>query len=85
MQAFRLPRFWVALVLLALTQAVPAVGEENTIERGEYLVRAGGCFSCHTVPGGEKLAGGRALATPFWDLLHPEHHARSGNRYRPLD
>ena len=71
MRAFRLPRFWVALVLLALTQAVPAVGEENTIERGEYLVRAGGCFSCHTVPGGEKLAGGRALATPFGTFYTP--------------
>jgi hypothetical protein len=25
--------------------------------------RAGGCFSCHTAAGGQKLAGGRALTT----------------------
>ena len=39
--------------------------------RGEYLVRASGCFSCHTVAGGEKLAGGRALAIPFGTFYSP--------------
>ena len=39
--------------------------------RGEYLVRAGGCFSCHTAAGGQKLAGGRALATPFGTFYSP--------------
>jgi len=34
-------------------------------------VRAGGCFSCHTAPGGQKLAGGRALATPFGTFYSP--------------
>jgi mono/diheme cytochrome c family protein len=58
-------------VLLGLTRAVPAAGAENTVERGEYLVRAGGCFSCHTVLGGQKLAGGRALATPFGTFYTP--------------
>jgi cytochrome c553 len=33
--------------------------------RGEYLVAAGNCISCHTVPGGERFAGGRAIPTPF--------------------
>ena len=28
----------------------------DIVARGEYLTRAGGCFSCHTVPGGEPLA-----------------------------
>jgi hypothetical protein len=28
-------------------------------------------FSCHTVAGGEKLAGGRALATPFGTFYSP--------------
>jgi len=32
---------------------------------GEYLVAAGNCLSCHTVPGGERFAGGRAILTPF--------------------
>ena len=54
-----------ALTLMLLSGAIPAVAEEDAVTRGEYLVHAGGCFSCHTVAGGEKLAGGRALATPF--------------------
>ena len=36
-----------------------------TITRGEYLVRAGSCFGCHTEPGGAAYAGGRAIETPF--------------------
>ena len=71
MRATRLPSTWVALALLALTRAVPAAGEEDIVERGAYMVRAGGCFSCHTVPGGQKLAGGRALATPFGTFYSP--------------
>jgi mono/diheme cytochrome c family protein len=41
------------------------------VTRGEYLVRAGGCFSCHTAARGPKLAGGRALATPFGTFYSP--------------
>jgi mono/diheme cytochrome c family protein len=41
------------------------------VKRGEYLVRAGGCFSCHTAPDGAPLAGGRALATPFGVFYSP--------------
>ena len=71
MRAFRLPRVGTVLLLLALTQAAPAIGEEDAVERGEYLVRAGGCFSCHTAAGGQQLAGGRALATPFGTFYSP--------------
>jgi mono/diheme cytochrome c family protein len=39
--------------------------------RGEYLVHAGGCVSCHTTPGGTPFAGGRALATPFGTFYSP--------------
>ena len=35
------------------------------VARGEYLVRAGSCFGCHTEPGGMPYAGGRAIETPF--------------------
>ena len=59
------------LTLMLLSGANPAVAEENAVTRGEYLVHAGGCFSCHTVAGGEKLAGGRALATPFGTFYSP--------------
>jgi len=71
MRGLRLAPFWAALVLLTLTRAVTAAGEEDAVERGEYLVRAGGCFSCHTVKGGEKLAGRRPLTTPFGTFYSP--------------
>jgi mono/diheme cytochrome c family protein len=38
------------------------------VERGLYLVRAGNCLSCHTVPGGKPYAGGRAIPTPYGTL-----------------
>jgi mono/diheme cytochrome c family protein len=60
-----------ALALMPLASVTPVAAEENAVERGEYLVRAGGCFSCHTAPGGERLAGGRALATPFGTFYSP--------------
>lgn len=33
--------------------------------RGEYLVRAGSCYGCHTARGGVPYAGGRPIETPF--------------------
>lgn len=60
-----------ALTLMLLSGAIPAVAEEDAVTRGEYLVHAGGCFSCHTVAGRETLAGGRALATPFGTFYSP--------------
>jgi hypothetical protein len=71
MRAIRLPPTWVALALLALTRAVPAAGEEDTTKGSEYLVRAGGCVSSHTVPAEQKFAGGRALKTPFGTFYSP--------------
>jgi mono/diheme cytochrome c family protein len=44
---------------------------QDAVQRGEYLVHAGGCISCHTVPGGTPFAGGRALATPFGTFYSP--------------
>jgi mono/diheme cytochrome c family protein len=35
------------------------------IERGARLAALGDCISCHTAPGGEPFAGGRAVQTPF--------------------
>ena len=60
-----------ALTLMLLSGEITAAAEEDAVTRGEYLVHAGGCFSCHTVAGGEKLAGGRALATPFGTFYSP--------------
>src|SRR5271154_3702283 len=60
-----------AFALIPLAPMTPVAAGEDAIERGEYLTRAGGCFSCHTAPGGEPLAGGRALATPFGTFYSP--------------
>jgi mono/diheme cytochrome c family protein len=51
----------VAAVLPIAAEAAP----DDAAARGAYLVRAGGCVSCHTVKGGAPSAGGRGLATPF--------------------
>ena len=71
-----MPGLWrqpiaAALALALLTAASPAAADEDASGRGEYLVRAGGCFSCHTAAGGQPLAGGRALATPFGTFYTP--------------
>ncbi|MBV9567499.1 MAG: cytochrome c [Hyphomicrobiales bacterium] len=66
---------WIDRSLLAallLMTASPALGQaSDLVARGEYLVRAGECFSCHTVPGSTPFAGGRALATPFGTFYSP--------------
>lgn len=46
----------------------PSAASPASVERGQYLVRAGNCFSCHTPRGGEPYAGGRSIATPFGTL-----------------
>lgn len=43
----------------------------DLVARGAYLARAGDCMSCHTRAGGEPLAGGRAIPTPFGTLYSP--------------
>jgi mono/diheme cytochrome c family protein len=61
---------WAAAVLIATGQ--PAAADETEVARGAYLVRAGGCMACHTVPkGGQPFAGGRAMATPFGTFYTP--------------
>jgi mono/diheme cytochrome c family protein len=37
----------------------------SLISKGEYLTRAADCGACHTVPGGQPLAGGVAFKLPF--------------------
>ena len=68
----RLPAIGVtlAIALLGVVSAA-AAGGEDAVARGAYLVRAGGCFSCHTAADGQSLAGGRPLATPFGTFYSP--------------
>ena len=71
MPALRQTPCVAAALVLLLAALAAAAAEEDTVKRGEYLVRDGGCFSCHTAPGGQKLAGGRALKTPFGTFYSP--------------
>jgi mono/diheme cytochrome c family protein len=49
-----------------LTQPIPdSAPDAEQLRRGQYLVRAGDCVSCHMREGGEPLAGGLGLKTPF--------------------
>jgi mono/diheme cytochrome c family protein len=71
MPALRRQPIGAVFALMLLTPVTPALAGDEAVARGEYLVRAGGCFSCHTAPGGQPLAGGRALATPFGTFYSP--------------
>lgn len=48
-----------------LSDATPASAAPVSLERGAYLAAVGNCAGCHTARGGERLAGGRAIPTPF--------------------
>ena len=39
--------------------------------RGAYLAKAADCMACHTTRGGAAFAGGRALQTPFGNVMSP--------------
>jgi mono/diheme cytochrome c family protein len=50
---------------LASDRDVARIAPAEQVARGRYLAVAGNCQPCHTQPGGQPYAGGRALATPF--------------------
>jgi mono/diheme cytochrome c family protein len=55
-----------------LTQPIPdSVPNAAQLRRGQYLVAAGDCMSCHLRDGGEPLAGGLGLKTPFGVIYSP--------------
>ncbi|MDB5396704.1 MAG: hypothetical protein JWM91_4210 [Rhodospirillales bacterium] len=55
-------------LLLAIPLAARA--DDSIVGKGEYLVRAADCVSCHTVPGGHLFAGGRAFVLPGMGTLY---------------
>jgi len=59
------------LVAVAFFSVQSARAQQTSIERGEYLARAGDCVSCHTANGGVPFAGGLRLDTPFGYMLSP--------------
>ncbi len=67
---------WAGLVGLLAAQLClatqPSHAQSADAERGMYLVRAGGCVTCHTAEkDGTPLAGGRKLDTPFGAFYTP--------------
>ena len=60
--------FWPASI-----EAVQATLEQPTgsalVAKGEYLTKAADCAACHTAPGGEPFAGGRAFKLPFGTIF----------------
>jgi mono/diheme cytochrome c family protein len=48
-----------------LTDAAQPSTTPVSLERGAYLAAVGNCAGCHTARGGERLAGGRPIPTPF--------------------
>jgi len=46
-------------------QIADSVANATELRRGQYLVAAGDCMSCHLREGGEPFAGGRGLDTAF--------------------
>ena len=64
----------VALITAAVTlAAVDALAQDDLVERGKYLVYAGGCISCHTEENDDAvpLAGGHAMESPFGTFYTP--------------
>ncbi|MBO9537576.1 cytochrome c [Herbaspirillum sp.] len=39
--------------------------DQQLLQRGEYLAKAGDCVACHTAKGGKPFAGGLAMPTPI--------------------
>jgi len=62
---------WLILAPPSLTeQSIPQ--SEEAVSRGEYLVHAAGCISCHLDPDdGEALSGGQALVSEFGTFYAP--------------
>jgi mono/diheme cytochrome c family protein len=52
-----------------MAQPVADATPQITIARGQYLARAGNCMACHTARGGEPMAGGRRIETPFGSVF----------------
>jgi mono/diheme cytochrome c family protein len=56
--------FWPASIeAVQATQAQPT--GSALVAKGEYLTKAADCAACHTAPGGQPFAGGRAFRLPF--------------------
>ncbi|MEO5807374.1 cytochrome c [Devosia sp.] len=79
-------RWWIGLAIVLVAglgtgwyflKPVTGPARDSTlvgdVERGNYLIKLGGCIACHTdVKGGRSpLSGGAALVTPFGSFVPP--------------
>ena len=67
-------RVTAAVIAAAVFLCAPAAADDDQVlARGEYLLHAGGCISCHTgdEEGDDSLAGGHALESPFGVFYSP--------------
>jgi mono/diheme cytochrome c family protein len=60
-----------AVVLFVAPIAKQADAQSDLVTRGAYLTRAADCEACHSAPGGQPFAGGRAFVLPFGVLYSP--------------
>jgi len=58
-------------LLVGICQADAAPDNFTSIERGRALAVVGDCVACHTIAGGQPMAGGLALDTPFGRIMTP--------------
>lgn len=83
----------LAVVLGGVLFAGLARAETSRIERGKYLLYAGGCITCHTdiktlKAKGPILGGGEAIKTPFGTFSGPNitpHKVQGIGRWREVD
>ncbi len=63
----------IAVFFISLLIFGQVLAEQTVVERGAYLLHAGGCISCHTADtdDAEPLAGGPALTTAFGTFFAP--------------
>lgn len=71
--AARFAAGFASTVVLWSAFASAAEPPDESVQRGEYVFHAAGCYGCHTdvKNKGDALAGGAALATPFGDFYGP--------------
>ena len=65
---------WARVVIASCVLVAANISAQETrIEKGEYLLHATGCITCHTADedNAKPLAGGRALETPFGTFYSP--------------
>src|ERR1700731_3252638 len=63
--------FSSVVMLSAAPLAAHADSQSDLVARGQYVTTAADCEACHTTPGGQPFAGGRAFVLPFGVLYSP--------------